>query len=94
MTAQCCLKNTAKIIKYKTSLTEEVIELLLEIDNRSDYPERQLELLKYGVLEVFEQVYPKIQSRKRIDSFIKATVNSISPKTKKKATQLKKKFDL
>lgn len=94
MTAQCCLKNFAKILKHKNKLREEIIELLLDIEKRTDYPEKQLELLKYGVLELFEQVYFEVQDTKRIDSFIKTAVNSISPKTKKKAKQLKKKFDL
>lgn len=94
MTAQCCVKNTAKIIEFKPNLREKIIELLLEIDQKTNYPERQLELLKYGALEVFEQVYSKTQFKKKIDSFIQAAVNSISPKTKKKANQLKKNLDL
>ena len=94
MTAQCCVKNTVKIINFKPNLTEQIVELLLEIDHQTNYPERQLELLKYDVLDVFERVYPKTQSQKKIDSFIQAPVNSISPKTKKKARQIKKNLDL
>lgn len=94
MTAQCCVKNTAKIIKFKPALTDQIIELLLEIDLKTNYPERQLALLKYGVLEVFEQVYPKTQFKKKIASFIKTAVNSISPKTRKKASQLIKNLAL
>lgn len=94
MTAQCCLKNFAKILKHKINLREETIELLLDIEKITDYPEKKLELLKYGVLELFEQVYFEVQDTNRLDSFIRTAVNSISPKTKKKAKQLKKKFDL
>lgn len=94
MTAQCCVKNIGKIVKYKNDLAESIIDILLDIDSRCDYPEKQLELLKHGVLEVFERKYLESNNKKRINSFIKTTANSISPKTKKKAKQLIKKYEL
>lgn len=94
MTGNCCLKNMLKIYRHKPEYREEIIDILLDIDHRCDYTEKQKGLLKADILEIFEQVYDGIPRRDEIESFIKAEVNSISLKSRKKAKALIKKYNL
>lgn len=93
-TAECCVRNSLKIIRNKQMLTDRIIELLLDIDQYCDYPEKQKALLKCGILEICDQVYQEVHCQTRIDSFIKSQVNSVSPKTRKTARELAKKYFL
>lgn len=91
MTAQCCIKNLAKIVKERKELRETIVEVLLKLEEKCSYPEKQKELLKYGVLEILDIVYGESNNKDNINIFIERATSSISPKTKKKAIKLQKK---
>ena len=94
MTGNCCVKNLLKIYRHKSEQRKRIIETLLDIDNRCEYTEKQKGVLKADVLGIFDEVYEEVTERKDIDEFIRAEVNSISPKTRKKAKELIKKYRL
>jgi hypothetical protein len=94
MTGNCCVKNLLKIYRHKPEQQGQIIETLLDIDNRCDYPEKQKGILKADVLEIFDQVYEEVQERDEINEFIRTEVDSISPKTRKKAKELINKYRL
>ncbi len=94
MTGNCCLKNLLKIYRHKAEQRERIIETLLDIDNRCDYTEKQKGVLKADILEIFDEVYKEVPERNKINEFIRAEVNCISPKTRKKAKELIKKYSL
>jgi hypothetical protein len=94
MTGNCCLKNLLKIYRHKPEQRGRIIETLLDIDNHCDYTEKQRGVLKADVLEIFDEVYEEIPERDEIKAFIKAEANSISPKTRKKAKELIRKYHL
>jgi hypothetical protein len=93
MTGNCCVQNIVKIYRHKDELREKIIALLLDIDNRCDYTPKQKALLKCDVLEIFDEIR-QVREKDEIDEFIRAQVNSISPKTRKKAKELVKKYSL
>lgn len=94
MTANGCVKNTEKIARYKPELKHEIITVLLDIDNQCVYPEKQKGLLKGSVLEIIEQVYENSEEKEALETFILMELNSVSPKTRKKAKELALKYDL
>ena len=94
MTGNCCVKNLLKIYRYKPEQREQIIKILLDIDNRCDYTEKQKGLLKADVLEILDEIYGEAPERNRINEFIKTEANCISPKTRKKAKELIKKYNL
>lgn len=59
--------------------------LLLDMDNRCDYTDKQIAVMKFDILEIFEAIIDEAAQRDRIAVFIKADVESISPKTRKRA---------
>ncbi|WP_132279904.1 hypothetical protein [Natranaerovirga hydrolytica] len=85
------MKNLIKIIKYKNEYVERVVELLLEVDNRCHYLEKQKELLKSDIIEVLDEAYEKTKYKSMIKEFVISQSNSISPKTKKKAKEFLRK---
>jgi hypothetical protein len=94
MTGNCCVKNLLKIYRHKPAQQEQIIEILLDIDNRCDYSEKQKGLLKADVLDIFDEIYADNLERNRIGEFIKSETNCISPKTRKKAKELVKRYSL
>lgn len=92
MTAQCFLKNLAKIVKVREDLRPKVIETLLAVDEKASYPEKQRGLLKYDILQIFDIIYMESNFKKSMNCFIEDALNSKSPKTKKKAKELVKKY--
>jgi len=94
MTGNCCVKNLLKIYQHKPEQRRRIIETLLNIDNRCDYTEKQKGVLMADILEIFDKVYEEVSEHDKINAFIKAQVNSISPKTRKKAKELIKKYHL
>ncbi|SNR91630.1 hypothetical protein SAMN05446037_1001399 [Anaerovirgula multivorans] len=94
MTAQCFVQNLKKIIKHKSEYIERVVELLLEVENRCNYLQKQKELLKSDIIEVLDEAYQQIKHQNIIEEFIRSQSNSISPKTKKKAKEFLKKHKL
>jgi hypothetical protein len=94
MTGNCCVKNLLKIYRHKAEQRERIIETLLDIDNRCDYTKKQKGVLKADVLEIFDEVYQEVPEREGINEFIRSEVNCVSPKTRKKAKELIKKYGL
>lgn len=90
MIAQCCVKNLKRIIQQREDLIGEVVQILLRIDDITSYPQKQKELLKYDVLDIFDIVYEKVEDRNNIQLFIENCLESISPKTRKMAKKLVK----
>ncbi|CEL23942.1 MAG: hypothetical protein PHY53_10140 [Methanobacterium formicicum] len=83
MTACKCIKNTAKILESKTELTDEIIDILLDVDNRSDFSLKQKALLKSYIIELFYKFYGQIIDQKPVAEFVKGELDNISPKTRK-----------
>ncbi len=94
MTALCCIRSTAKILRCKPELRRPVLDALLNVDRTSSYPEKQQALLKYDILAILEEIYPQEQDQDRMATFIRAEATSPSPKTRKKAKELISKFGL
>lgn len=94
MTAIICVQSSQKIIQHKPALRDRIIALLLDIDQRCAYPEKQKALMKSDVLEILDAVYQEANQKTEIDGFIKAQLNSLSPKTKKNAKELIRKYGL
>lgn len=92
MTAQCFVKNLRKVVENREDLRVKVIGTLLEIDKKSSYPVKQRELLKYDILEIFDMIYIESDLKERINYFIINALDSISPKTRKKAKELREKY--
>lgn len=94
MTAQCFVRNIKKVLKNKSEYAQQIIEVLLDVDNRCTYPEKQKELLKSDVIEVLDEAYENIIDKNRIAEFIRIQSGSVSPKTKKKSKEFLKKYGL
>lgn len=94
MTAEHCIKNTAKIMANKEEYKEDIINILLDIDNKCDFPPKQNALMKSGIIEIFDLFYGEITPKDNINEFIKGQLNSISPKTKKTAKKFVLKYDI
>ncbi len=93
-TGQYCVRNCGKIIKHKPELMNIVLDRLLDLDARCDYPVKQTDLLKFNVLEILDQVYAQSTRTDRIHTFIRGASTAVSPKTRKKAKQLIEKYKL
>jgi hypothetical protein len=94
MTGQCCIRHSRKILRNKPELRNQIIGLLLDVDNRCTYTEKQKELMKSDVLEILDEVYEQANDKEEVDRFIRASVYSISPKTRHKAKELIEKYGL
>ncbi len=94
MTGRCCAQNGKKILRYKPELKNQIIALLLDIENRCTYPEKQKGLLKYDVLEILDEMYAEMEDTKKFDEFIQGSTASTSSKTRNKARELVRKFGL
>jgi len=94
MTGIHCVKNLLKIYQNKPDQRESILNLLLDIDRQCEYTEKQIGVLKADVLEIFDEIYEDIPERNRINEFLRTEANCISPKTRKKAKELIKKYYL
>jgi hypothetical protein len=94
MTARHCIQNTTKILANKSELTEDILNILLNIDELCNFSEKQKALLKSDVIDVFDGFYEQIDMKERINKFVKAELSSISPKTKKRARELISKYEI
>jgi hypothetical protein len=94
MTGESCIRNSIKIIRNKPEFKDQILAILMDLDNRCDYTEKQKELLKSIVLEVIDEIYDEIPDRGQMNDFIKKGVSSKSPKTRRKAKQLVAKYGL
>ena len=94
MTALCCARNCAKIIRHKPGLTQQVIAHLLSLDTHCRFTHKQGELLKADVLAVIEATCPERPIPEPEAAFIRSASRSSSPKTRKRAKSLVAKYGL
>ena len=94
MTARHCIQNTAKILANKSELTEDILNILLNIDELCNFSEKQKALLKSDVIYVFDEFYEQMGRKETINKFVKAELSSISPKTKKRAREFISKYEI
>jgi len=94
MTGNNCIRNLRKVYKHKEASRERIISILLDIDNQCDYTEKQKGVLTCDVLGIFEEFYDGVKEMAEINNFIRAEVDSISPKTRKKARELVRNYGL
>ncbi|MDO9045775.1 MAG: hypothetical protein Q7U35_10805 [Methanobacteriaceae archaeon] len=94
MTSRQCIQNTGKILGNNTELRGNIINILLDIDARCDFPEKQKALLKSDVIELLDEFYEQINDKEMINAFVKPELDSISPKTRKKAKNFIRKYSI
>lgn len=94
MTSRQCIQNTGKILGNNTELRGNIINILLDIDARCDFPEKQKALLKSDVIELLDEFYEQINNKEMINEFVKPELDSISPKTRKKAKNFVRKYSI
>ena len=94
MTARHCIQNTAKILANKCELKEDISNILLDIDKLCNFSEKQKALIKSDVIDVFDKFYREINNKEMINKFVKVELNSISPKTKKRAREFILKYEI
>ena len=87
MTARHCIQNTSKIMANKSELNEDILNILLNIDELCNFSQKQKALLKSNVIEVFDKFYGQINDKGNVNKFVKVQLDSISPKTKKRAKE-------
>ncbi len=94
MTARHSIQNTAKILANKNELKEYIADILLNVDGLCTFSEKQKALLKSDVIDIFDKFYDEIDSKKMIKKFVKVELDSISPKTKKRAREFILKYEI
>jgi hypothetical protein len=94
MTGQCCIQNSVKIFRHKPELRERIIALLLDVDHLCTYTEKQKAVLRADILDVFDEVYEQVRDKIGVNAFIKDSISSISPKTRRRAKEFVKKYHL
>lgn len=92
MTANLCLQNLGKIYQSKPALRKRILEALLGLEQLSPYSPKQTALLQADVLEILDQVYTQAPDPDRIRAYIQAQRASLSPKTRRKAKELARKY--
>lgn len=80
MTAAHVAANSPTIIKNKPELQSKIVEILLNIDNI--HQGQQKELVKAYVIEALRKIYPDADDKEEIMEFVKAQLESSSPKTR------------
>ncbi len=94
MTSRQCIQNAAMILTNKYELIEDITNIVLDIDTRCDFPEKQKALLKSDVIDLLDEFYEQINNKEMINEFVKLELDSISPKTSKKAKAFVKKYNI
>ncbi|WP_321423335.1 hypothetical protein [uncultured Methanobacterium sp.] len=85
MTARKCVQNTAKILESESELTEDITDILLDVDKKCDFALKQKALLKSDIIELFYKFHKQINDKEQVNEFVKEELNSVSPKTRKVA---------
>jgi hypothetical protein len=83
--------NSGKIAKEIPNLQPKITNILLNIDkiHQGKHPE----LLKGYAIEAFNKYFKESEDKEKIIKFVKAQINSNSPKTKKLAKEFLKKWN-
>ncbi len=82
--------NSGKIAKVKPNLQTKITNRLLNIDKT--HRGKQIDLIKAYVIEAFNEYFEESSDKKKILGFVKAQLESKSPKTKKLANDFLKKW--
>jgi hypothetical protein len=82
--------NSGKIAKVKPNLQTKITNRLLNIDKT--HRGKQIDLIKAYVIEAFNEYFEESSDKKKILGFVKAQLESKSPKTKKLANEFLKKW--
>jgi len=82
--------NSGKIAKVKPNLQTKITNRLLNIDKT--HRGKQIDLIKAYVIEAFSEYFEESSDKKKILDFVKAQLESKSPKTKKLANEFLKKW--
>ncbi len=90
MTALCCLRQAARIIRQKPRLKSIFLARLLSLDQISRFPVKQKALMMYDVLVILEELCGEEVNQDIVAGFVKAQMDSPSPKTRKKAREMAK----
>lgn len=75
--------NAGKIAKAKPNLRAQITEMLLKIDQI--HQGKQTELMKAGAITAFNDYFDEAADKERIIEFVKKSLESDSPKTRKVA---------
>ena len=93
-TARDCVTSTGKILRQCPDYIDKVMKLYLNMEKICEFKENQKALLLYDMFVIFEEFYEKTSYKNEINEKILANLKNTSPKTAKKARELKKKFGL
>lgn len=83
MAASHVALNSSKIALNKPELQDKIVDILLDID--SIYQGKQKELIKAYSIQSLEEIYPQIKDKDRVKQFVRAQLESPSPKTRNSA---------
>ncbi len=93
-TARDCVTSTGKILRQRPGYIDEAVKLYLNMEQICEFKENQKALLLYDMFVIFEEFYERTLYKKEINEKILENLQNKSPKTAKKARELKKKFGL
>jgi hypothetical protein len=88
MTAECCIRNCAKLLNHKPALKGYILSRLMDAVLDSPYTPKQVELLKAAVLEVIVSLPASDRESGDLTAFIQHCQSSPSPKTRRLAKAL------
>ncbi|MFX1589602.1 MAG: hypothetical protein ACFFC1_15740 [Promethearchaeota archaeon] len=91
MTAGHLAANLGTIAKVKPNLREKLTNVLLNIDKTHHELSRK-DLIKAYVIESFNEYFNEIEDKGEVIEFVKAQLDSKSPKTRKAAEKFLKKY--
>ena len=85
--------NSGRIAKAKPGLRARITQRLLEIDNTHRDPGRK-GLVKAYAIESFDQYFEDAEDQAKITDFVRAQLQSESPKAQKRAKQFLQRWEL
>lgn len=83
--------NSGKIAKAKPNLQTKITDKLLNIDKT--HRGKQTDLMKAYAIEAFNEYFEEASDREKISDFVKAQLESKSPKTRKVAKEFLKRWE-
>lgn len=83
--------NSGKIARAKPNLQSKITNKLLNIDKTT---QKHKDLIKAGAIESFSEYFDEAKNKEEIIKFVKKQLDCESPKTRKKAKEFLKKWDI
>ena len=93
ITAAYIAQASGTIALTKPNLQTKITNKLLKIDE-THHPQERKDLAKASIIEAFAQYYKNAKNKKAILTFVQTQLNSHSNKTRKKAKEFLKQFNL